>query len=52
LYCKFATDARLDEGEFLSATGNMVSFLILREWSRRIILAIKEGKSLIPQKFV
>ena len=50
LYTKLAAATRLAEGQFLRAIENWVKFLIQRKGTLRLILSIKQGQGLDPEK--
>jgi len=50
LQTKFVAVVHLAEGQFLRAIENWVKFLILQEGTLRIVLLIKEGQNLHPEK--
>ena len=50
LHIKFAAVVYLLEGQFLLAIENWVKFLTLKEGRLRLILSIKEGQNLDPEK--
>jgi hypothetical protein len=47
---KFVAVVHLAEGQFLRAIENCVKFLILQEGTLRLILLIKDGQNLDPER--
>jgi hypothetical protein len=50
LHTKFVAVAHLAKGQFLRVTENWGRFLILQEGTLRLILLIKDGQNLDPER--